>query len=253
MARNPTGRFSDRVENYVKYRPSYPGAIFEILEQETSLTSRAVIADIGSGTGISSALFLQRQNLVYAVEPNPEMRAAAEARLFHFPHFRSVAGTAEQTTLGDRTVDYIVVAQAFHWFNPVQTKREFARILRPRGWVVLLWNTRQLDTTPFLIAYENLLQRYGTDYREIHHRNTDQATLAEFLGSALRVYQRPNRQYFDFEGLKGRLLSSSYTPNEGHPDYEAMLTELRQIFDQYQSDDRVSFDYDTDIYLAQWS
>ena len=162
---NPTQRFSDRVENYVRYRPSYPKEVLSILQEETEFTSASVIADVDSGTGISTKLFLENGNTVYGVEPNQKMRQAAEAFLQAYPHFRSIAGTAEATTLPDQLVDYVVAAQAFHWFNIPATRQEFARVLKPDGWVVLLWNSRRLNSTPFLQAYEALLQQYGTDYQ----------------------------------------------------------------------------------------
>jgi ubiquinone/menaquinone biosynthesis C-methylase UbiE len=133
-----TRRFSNRVKNYVRYRPSYPQGVISALQAETALTKSSVIADIGSGTGLSAELFLQNGNPVFGVEPNLAMRQAAEQHLKNYPHFYSVDGTAEATTLPNKSVDYAVAAQAFHWFNPQLARQEFSRILQPGGWVVLI-------------------------------------------------------------------------------------------------------------------
>lgn len=246
-----TRRFSDRVDNYVRYRPGYPEGVLDILREEIGLTPAAVVADVGSGTGISSEIFLRNGNTVYGVEPNDDMRRAAEVHLRQYPRFRSIHGTAEATTLLSQSVDYVVAAQAFHWFDPQQAKREFARILRPGGWFVLLWNSRQLDSTPFLRAYEMLLQEYGTDYREVQHGNISTAVLgALFAGGKFEMRTLPNEQRFDLEGLRGRLLSSSYTPTKEHPNYRPMLRELERIFRQHEQQCEVCFAYDTEIYFG---
>lgn len=248
---DPTRRFSDRVENYVRYRPGYPEEVVHLLRTETGLAPAAVIADVGSGTGISSELFLRHGHTVHGVEPNREMREAAEAMLREHPRFHSVPGTAEATTLPPRSVDCVVAGQAFHWFDTHEARREFARILRPGGWVVLLWNTRRTDSTPFLRAYEALLQRHGTDYREVQHRNVDPAALRSFFANgAFGVRTLYNEQRFEFEGLKGRLLSSSYVPAEEHPGYPAMMRTLEHLFEEHAEDGRVCFEYDTELYFG---
>jgi SAM-dependent methyltransferase len=251
-AADPTRRFSDRVENYVRYRPGYPAAVLDILRVETGLTPQAVVADVGSGTGISAELFLRNGNAVYAVEPNPEMRATAERLLAGYPQFHSVGDTAEATGLPDRSADYVVAGQAFHWFDQEKAKAEFARVLRPGGWVVLLWNTRRTDSTPFLRAYEDLLQRYGTDYREVVHSNLGPDVFDRFFapgGYARRVLD--NEQVFDLAGVVGRTLSSSYVPQSSHPDHGPMLRALEAAFHEHQSDDRVRFEYDTELYFGR--
>ena len=251
MAANATTRFSDRVENYVRYRPGYPAAVLEVLRAETGLAAGQVVADVGSGTGISAKLFLDAGHPVHAVEPNAEMRAAAEAMLGGDPRFRSVAGSAEATTLPDDSVDYVVAAQAFHWFDPAAVAPEWRRILRPGGWIVLLWNTRQTDSTPFLRAYEALLREHGTDYTTVTHENVTDEALRIALGEGYVRRVVPSEQVFDFDGLKGRLLSSSYAPNVDHPGHAPMLDALRRIFDEHQQDGRVRFAYDTEIYFGR--
>jgi SAM-dependent methyltransferase len=250
--RDPTQRFSDRVENYVRYRPRYPAAVIDLLARECGLSPAAVVADIGSGTGISSELFLAAGNTVYGVEPNAEMRAAAETRLAGRLNFVSIPATAEATGLPDAAADFVVAGQAFHWFDLARARPEFSRILKPGGWLVLLWNDRRLDSTPFLVEYENLLQTYATDYREVNHKNLDDAAIAAFYGAGgCRKARFDNEQRFDFEGLKGRLLSSSYAPAPGTRNYKPMLADLRCIFNRCQEDGAVAFEYDTIVYYGR--
>lgn len=254
MASDPTLRFSSRVENYVKYRPDYPPAVLAVMRAACGFTPEAAVADIGSGTGIFSAGLLKNGNPVFGVEPNANMRAAAESVLAEYPRFTSVNGTAEATTLPDQSVAFITAAQAFHWFNRERTRPEFIRILRPGGWIILVWNVRRLDSTPFLRAYENLLMTFGTDYAAVRDRHPDLAQVSAFIGSEeVTLTTLEHRQTFDFEGLRGRLLSSSYAPEPGLPNYERMLAQLAGIFQAHQSDGRVSFDYDTHVYCARIS
>ena len=246
---DPTRRFSDRVDNYVRYRPSYPEEVLELLQEAVGLTADTAIADVGSGTGLSAELFLRNGNAVFGVEPNLEMRRAAETLLQSYPKFQSIAGSAEATTLPSQSVDYVVVGHAFHWFESQKTRQEFARILRPGGWVVLMWNTIRRDSTPFLRAYEALLQQYGTDYKSIQHINP--ATLeAFFIEAKPHVCTLYNEQRFDLEGLKGRVFSSSYTPNTEHPDHGPMAQALGEIFERHQEQDRVCFEYDLEIFFG---
>ncbi|MDB6006935.1 MAG: SAM-dependent methyltransferase [Prosthecobacter sp.] len=251
MSSAPEQRFSDRVENYVRYRPSYPEEIIPLLEREASLTPQSVIADIGSGTGISAELFLRAGNAVHAVEPNREMREAAERLLVNYPNFHSINASAQATTLPNHSVDFIVAAQAFHWFNTPETRAEFSRILKPGGHVVLIWNERKLDSTPFLQAFEQLLLTFGTDYTAIRHENVNTAALDSFFSGAYATHSFANEQRFDFEGLKGRLLSSSYAPAAGQPRHDEMIAELRRIFDAYETSGQVCFEYDTRVHVGR--
>ena len=249
-APDPTARFSDRVADYVRHRPGYPDEVIRVLRDETGLAPVHVVADVGSGTGLSSRLFLDHGNRVVAVEPNPGMREAAEALLGADPRFRSVAGTAEESTLPTAAVDYAVAGQAFNWFDGPRARAEFRRIVRPGGWVVLLWNARRTDTSPFLRAYEALLHEHGTDYAAVNHENIADDTLLAFFGGPYTLRTAYNEQVFDHPGLKGRLLSSSYAPNEGHPGHAPMMRALERIFGEHQVDGRVVFEYDTKIYFA---
>lgn len=244
-------RFSSRVENYVRYRPSYPSGVVTLLEKEAVLTPGKVIADIGSGTGISSEVFLKAGHPVIGVEPNEAMRVAAEKLLSGYPGFRSVDGKAQATTLADASVDLIIAAQAFHWFATPETRSEFTRILKPDCQIALIWNERRFDSTPFLRDYEALLLHFGTDYAKIRHENITPEVLGQFFTEGYEVHTFPSNQEFDFEGLRGRLLSSSYTPPPGHLLHEPMLAELRRIFDLYQQSGIVVFEYDTRVYLGK--
>jgi SAM-dependent methyltransferase len=251
----PTERFSERVAYYVKYRPGYPPEVIRFLTARLGLTSAAAVADLGSGTGISAKLFLENGNVVYGIEPNREMRVAAEAYLQAYPNFRSIEGTAEATTLPAQSVDLVVAAQAFHWFNVPAARSEAQRILKPGSWAVLLWNDRLTAGTPFLEAFEDLLVRYGTDYMQVNHRNAKdldaQAITAFFGHAAWQVERFPNWQLFDHEGLRGRVLSSSYSPLPGQPNFEPMMQRLQEIFDEHQVGGQVRFEYQTQVFYGQ--
>ena len=247
---DPLSRFSNRSDNYAKFRPGYPAGVIEILKHDCGLNETSVIADIGSGTGILSEMFLQNGNSVFAIEPNAAMRQVAERLLQRDEKFRSINAAAEATTLGAESVDFVTAAQAFHWFDRARAKREFARILKPAGWVVLIWNERRLDSSVFLRAYEDLLLRYGTDYEKVRHEKVT-GEIAEFFSPEnFELQTLENAQRFDFEALKGRLLSSSYAPNQDHPKFAPMLEELKGIFDANQQDGIVSFEYETKIYYG---
>jgi len=249
---DPTQRFSSRVEDYIKYRPGYPQGIIETLRFECGLTPDSVIADVGSGTGILAEMFLRNGNEVYGIEPNREMREAAERLLKDYPRFHSVAAQAEETTLPGHSADFITAGQAFHWFDREKTRAEFARILKLQGWITLIWNERVTTTTPFLVAYEQLLKDYSTDYEQVDHRRINGDVIRDFFGSDdFRLKQFENFQVFNYEGVKGRLLSSSYAPEEGHPNYEPMLAELERIFWAYQTEGKVIFEYVTQMYYGQ--
>ncbi|MBN1566508.1 MAG: class I SAM-dependent methyltransferase [Acidobacteria bacterium] len=249
---DPTLRFSNRAENYVKYRPRYPQDVIETLRLECELSSSSLIADIGSGTGALTELFLQNGNPVFAVEPNRAMRDAAERLLGEYPGFRSIAGRAEDTSLPDHSVDFIVVGQAFHWFHVRDARLEFLRILRLPGWAMVVWNEREFQTTPFLIAYDQLLQRYAPEYARERHKSIYDSALDDFFGPGGFTEKTFScHQQLDFAGVKGRMLSSSYTPEPDHPNHEPMMAELSKIYKAHQVNDRVTFDYITRLYYGR--
>lgn len=243
-------RFSNRVANYVKYRPGYPQEVLSYLAEQAGLTPGSVIADVGCGTGISSRLFLANGNTVYGIEPNAAMRAAAREQLSDFPAFRLIDGTSDATTLPNASVDLVVAAQAFHWFDPEPTRREWLRILRPGGRIVLIWNERQLDTTPFLIEYEAFLLKHATDYSKVRHENVDALRLNEFFGGEYLTATFANIQAFDLEGLRGRMLSSSYMPAEDDEAFLTMNAELRSLFAKHAENGRIYILYDTNVFVS---
>ena len=245
-------RFSDRAEDYARHRPGYPREILQVLGTWCHLLQEHAIADIGSGTGLLSQIFLENGNRVFSVEPNAEMRAAGEEFLRQYPLFTSVAGSAEATTLPDDSVDFVAAAQAFHWFEMESARREFQRILRPGGRAIVLWNERLLNETPFLREYEALLRRFGTDYAKVHESYPRNEQMLEFFGkNEFTSHALPNYQDFDFEGLSGRLRSSSYAPAPGHPQFEPMMQGLRRIFDAHQVNGKVRMEYRTRVYTGK--
>ena len=249
-APNATTRFSDRVENYVRYRPGYPVGVLDLLRQECGFNAGDQIADIASGTGLWTRMLLANGNPVFGVEPNPEMREAGERFLEEFPQFTSVAGTAEATTLPVASVDFVTAAQSGHWFDRPRSRQEFARILKPAGFLVLLWNERLTDSTPFLRDYEELLLAYGTDYASVRHERTTDAVNEFFDPMPYQQRTFPMSQEFDYAGLEGRLLSSSYAPGLGDANHPAMLQALKKLFDAHQVGGRVAFDYTTRVYFG---
>lgn len=247
----PTERFSDRVDDYVKYRPHYSPDVVLALQQACGLKTDHLIVDVGCGTGLLAKTFLESGNRVIGIEPNANMRQAGEQFLSQHTGFSTVAGSAEDTTLPDRSADFVVAGQAFHWFQPPLARREFTRILKPDGWAVLIWHDRDMESTPFLRAYEEFLLRYATDYSTVaHNKVANYGALERFYSpNLMQLITQETSQQFDLEGLRGRLLSSSYAPREG-PGAEAMLAELPQLFDRYAADDKVVLEYRTKIYYG---
>lgn len=249
---NSTHRFSDRVENYILSRPTYPPQVLETLRQECGLTPTSEVADVACGTGIFTRLLLENGNRVFGVEPNREMREAANRLLASYPNFAGATdGTAEATSLPDHSVEFVTAAQAAHWFNLPEARREFVRILKPRGWMVLIWNQRLTDSTYFLRAYEQLLKTFATDYEKVRHEHTTDGIASFFAPQPYRLHEFPMHQDFTYDALERRLLSSSYVPLEGHGNYTPMITELRSLFAAHQADSHVRLEYTTRMYYAQ--
>lgn len=244
-----TKRFSNRVEDYIKYRPHYPKELTELLKKEIGLESHNIIADVGSGTGISSKLFLENGNLVYGVEPNDSMRTAQEYLLSSENNFISVNGTGEQTTLENNSIDVIFCGQAFHWLDKPKSKIEFQRILKPDGKIVLVWNQRSLQSQ-FQQAYDKVLFECVPAYRNIKHRNSDNQEIAEFFDPAsMKKVVLSNQQEFDLNSLIGRLQSSSYCPKSGAA-HQRLMQQIELLFMKYQKNNKITFEYDTNVY---WS
>lgn len=243
-----TTRFSDRVDDYIKYRPGYPEQIIGILANKIGLNQNSIIADVGSGTGISTNLFVKNGNKVFGVEPNKEMRDAAELIFGTNANFISVNGTAEKSSLKELSIDIIFSAQAFHWFNLNEAKKEFKRILKPNGHIVLVWNVRK-ENDSFQKEYESVLQSIP-EYNDVTHRNiTDKEIFDFFSPNLMQKIILFNYQVLDLDGLKGRLKSSSYCPKEG-VEYERIMLEIELLFYKFEREGIIKFEYETNVY---WS
>jgi SAM-dependent methyltransferase len=249
----PTERFSSRAENYARYRPGYPPSAIDLLAARCGLGAQTVVADVGSGTGLLTEPLLERGAQVFAIEPNDAMRAAAEAHLAGQPRFHSVKATAEATTLPPQSIDLWVAGQAFHWFEALAARREALRVLRSGGWGALLWNEHPPQQSSFLHDYDRLLRRHAAEYAAVLASRLDEERMREFFGGAMERITFPNQQSFDLTGLEGRLLSSSYAPQPGQPQYAPMMQELRTLFDRHQRNGQIVFPYVTLVYLRQLS
>ena len=238
--------------DYVRFRPHYPRELLDWLNATVGFTAAWRVADIGSGTGIFSRLLLENGNDVQAVEPNDGMREEAEASLAVFSNFHSVNATAEATTLADHSVDLVTAAQAFHWFDPIATKREFHRILKPGGWVLVVFNTRVVDANAFSIGYEELLRTRAVDYTRVDHRLVDAGRLGAFFGAYEEWHHRWIKRH-DVDGVVGLSGSSSYTPTRDHPAHDAFYAALRELFAAHAHDGHVEILYETEAYLGRVS
>lgn len=249
---HPTRRFSNRVEHYARYRPGYPAELVGLLAREVGLTPVSVLADVGSGTGILSELFLRNGNVVYGVEPNQLMREAAERLLSGWERFHSVAGTAEETMLPPGRFDGVLAAQAFHWFDHEKAIREFRRISRPGGFVALIWNARLTSASPFMTNYERIVHEFGSEFARSGRELVADSVLQSVFPGGLRKSALPNHQDLDWEGLRGRLLSASYVPGEGQQGFEPMLAALRGAFDAHHHSGIVRMEYETRVYHGRF-
>jgi len=242
--RDPRDRFTERVENYVRYRPGYPSEIVQHLLKLLPGRFQPVIADVGAGTGIFTRILLEKGCSVISVEPNRAMRLEAEKALQHIPGFSSVEGEAVRTTIDDSTVDAVTAAQAFHWFANREAVEEFNRILQPNGVVLLTWNDRRVDTDRFHREYEELLVRYCTDYSSVTQTNITGDTIVElFDGWECSTLNLANRQDLDFLSLKGRLESSSYCPDPADENYRIVMARLGELFERENRGGVIGMEY----------
>ncbi|GBF28632.1 putative methyltransferase [bacterium MnTg03] len=249
----PTERFSDRVSNYVRYRPSYPQALVDTLMTECHLDSQSTIADVGSGTGIFSRLLLDKDCYVSGVEPNRNMREAAERQLAVYHKFSSIDGHSESTGLDESSINLITAAQSFHWFETVDTQQEFLRILKPGGYVALIWNQRKIEQ-PFQIEYDCMLRQYASDYSAVNHMNISPEDILDFFSpNKVAKFEFDNSQIFDLSGFLGRMQSSSYVPKTGTAEHLRLIQAAEDLFNRYQSSGTISFEYNSVFYLAEFS
>ena len=250
MRNDSVERFSNRVENYAKYRPHYPRGMLKLLEEKFNINNTFTVADIGSGTGISSEQFVESGYKVFGVDPNSEMRKCAEECFSGRKNYFSVNGSAEDTTLEADSIDIIVAGQAFHWFDKGASRIEFKRIIKSGGMIFLIWN-KKVKSEGFMDLYYGLLRKYGTDYENVKHENFDSHTISDFFAPmSFELITMSNEQMLDYEGLEGRLLSSSYIPTEGEK-HERMLEELKSMYSEYNQNGIVRIDYNTEIYAGK--
>lgn len=254
LVMNTNDKFAHRVEDYQKYRPGYPAAIVDMLEKECGLTHDATLVDLGSGTGLLTELFLGQDYAITGVEPNDAMRGAGEARMEGFGSlFTSVNGSAEATTLADSSVDFIVAGQAFHWFDLNDAPAEFRRVLKPGGWVVLIWNERRTKASAFMSAFELVMGKFGVNYPGAIKRRLEPDELRQVLRvDEILLYSFENRQMLTKEGLMGRVRSASYCPLVEDARYEFMMKELRGMFEIYAFSGKVTLEYDTQVFVAKF-
>lgn len=243
-------RFCGRVADYTRSRPGYPAEIIGLLERECGLRPGSVVADMGSGTGKLSELFLARGNTVYGVEPNQEMRREAERLFAGNPLFRSIEGRAEATGLPDLSADIAVAGQAFHWFDPDLARVEFHRILRGEGFAALVWNDRNDAGSALLAAYDEFLREFSTDYAEVESRHAASAgTMARFFTGGVPARAIfPNSQRLDREGFRGRYRSCSYALAPSDPRFAEAMERLDEIFDAHASEGSVVMPYETVVF-----
>jgi hypothetical protein len=243
-----TRRFSDRVENYARFRPNYPDALIRFLLERLPLP--ATIAEIGSGTGILSDQLLRAGYAVFGVEPNGPMRQEAERSLGGRSGFHSSVGTAEDTTLAPASVEAVTCAQSFHWFDRKRCRTEFGRILRAPRLVFLIWNERiNQDPTE---EYDRILQESAPEYCGVSQRRITDADIADFFSpDPVDLFHFPHGQRLDREGFLGRVLSSSYVPNVGQPGHNTVMQRMEAFFEKHAQSGWIDFPYQTRLYLAQ--
>lgn len=245
----PVKRFTGTAENYVKYRAGFPDSLIDFLAMECGLVPESIIADLGSGTGILSKMFLDNGNAVFAVEPNADMRQGAERLLGHMHGFYSVDATAESTTLKDSSVDFVTAGRALQWFDAPVALNEMARILKPGGQAVFVWNKPRAPVSPQLSAYRKVLRTFC---RELETKNQRRDAAIDLLKqNGFRVKLLDYTQRLDLDQLQGLVLSLSISPNADDPAFEPMLAALAQLFAEHQENGQLTFDYSTTVYYGR--
>ena len=235
-----TQRFNKKVTNYIKYRPNYSPEMITTLINQIGLNSKSVVADIGAGTGIFTRQLADYVGSVYAVEPNIPMFEALEVLSKSNLNIVFINAPAESTTLPDNSVDCICVAQAFHWFDKDKTKREFKRILRKSGKVILIWNWPVINN--IVIEYDKLLTKYCPEFKGYNDDSKSfDKDYSGFFSNGYSHYEFENYQKLVKESFIGECLSSSYAPNSKDKYYHQLITDLNTFFEKYSKNEELLF------------
>lgn len=240
----------ERIDYYQKNRPSYPQEILSILKNRYGVHESQYVADVACGSGLFSKLMLKNHFEVIGVEPDEQMRDRAIQRLGKYEHFQLIEGTAASTGLPDNCVDMITVAQAFHWFDTPQTVKEFCRILKPGGLILLLWNERKTDHDLFHQEYESLLWDYAVDYDRSLHRSYPMDRIKHLFPSfSLRCHKLRNSQEMNLQSLMGRLESAHYCPPLEHPSYLPLMEGVKELYQSYKENGKIRLEHQCKIYF----
>lgn len=245
--------FSGDVADYAKYRPSYPPKITQYMKKEFKLSNDHCVADIGSGTGLSSKLFLKFGCTVYGVEPDPAMRTVAEKKLAEFEAFTSIDGTAHDTHLPAHSVDFVVSAQAFQWFDQDMVKPEFKRILRPNGYCVLLWNQHPFKGSAMAKEFDQLLHQYLPEFTQATRRDSIDEQLTGFFDQDFQRERFKNYHVMNFETFLGWTKSYAFNLRPEAPGYNDLMQSLRKLYEKYNDNGHVTFEYFTHIYVGRFA
>lgn len=247
MATN-TERFTGRAEIYSRSRPSYPAGILKDLSSKTGMDKSWVVADIGSGTGKLAKLFVENGNRVKCVEPNHDMRSVLQETFNGKENVEITDGTAENSHLTEKSIDIAVCGQSFHWFRPDEAGIEFRRILR-RGWVALIWNNR-VDEDAFTASYERIVRKYSPAYHGTGSLSLYDSTIKQFFGEEYELITYQNDQSMDLDGITGRYRSASYSIGEDSPEFNNVMKEFRELFENYQKQGTVVMRQVSVMYLG---
>lgn len=243
-------RFTRVSSIYDTYRPGYPKTILDILMSEISFSEKEIVADIGSGTGKLSSLFLENGNFVYGIEPNDLMRSEAERKFHNEKRFKSMKGSAEETGLNDKAVSIVAAGQSFHWFNQSLAKIEFKRILQPGGHIALIWNTRKPNGSEVNADFEDICMQYSNGYHGSGSLGIDETSIRSFFSGDFIYKSIKSSQIMDFDGLLGRYMTASYSLKKGDPLFHEVFERMQDIFKKHSIDNRVELVYDTETYIG---
>ena len=243
-------RFSRKAVLYDQFRPRYPMELLAFLGTYITPGSEQTVADIAAGTGIFTEQIAQWGTTVFVVEPNRSMGKLAQTRLKKYKNCVFVNGTAEFTGLRGDSVDLVVSAQAFHWFDLDKAKAEFRRIGRKNLLVAVVWNLRNTESV-FEQAYEALLRQFGIDYLNVSQRRMETEEVLSFFAPASPEYHIfEHADPLTFTQLQGRIRSYSFMPDESAADYNEMLEAIAGLFNRYQQEGKVRLSYKTRLFIG---